>query len=232
MSDKSEHMDHNALLLQVMAHDLLSPLTTTKWQTELLQRVEKDGAKRLQYIQNIQDSTQLGITLTKHAHVAGRVLVGAYDQDIVDASLPDTVRGAAEDVELQFERHNLGLDISVEGEEGTRKFDVELISLFVWSVAKYFLSCTPAGAAVSIRGMQVPNTSGRNMYAYIVSAPGVPEAEECAQIYVTQRARGTYDQTYVFAKLIHDIAQLIGASVNITAQNNLLVVEAGFDEEH
>jgi K+-sensing histidine kinase KdpD len=219
--------DHNALLLQVMAHDLLAPLTAIKWQTELLEHGDA-GEKRAAYLASIRESTELGITLTKHAHVAGRVLVGSYAQNPVTASLSRVTQTAAEDLRPQYTRHGLTLDVSMDDDTHDRTLDVELIGLFVWSLAKYFLSCTPANTTVNLRGMTVPNAEGDTTYVVVGSAPGVPEADECVKMFKEQEARGTYDQTYVFVKLLHEVASLIGVSTVVSAQANLLVVESAF----
>ncbi len=221
--------DHNALLLQVMAHDLLAPLTAVKWQLELLGKAAPDDPKRFQYLQGIQDSTHLGIALTKHAHVAGRVLTGSYTTDPVEASLSSTVRRAAEDLRMQYERHGLMLEVNVDDIVSTQSIDVELVSLFVWSLAKYFLTCTPANTTVAIRGLYAAGDGESSSFTIIGSAPNVPDASACVDVLMHQQARGSYDQTYVFAKLIADTAKFINATVTASTQGDRLVIDAAFD---
>jgi K+-sensing histidine kinase KdpD len=224
-------IDHNALLLQVMAHDLLAPLTAIKWQTELLGREGGQGVtpKYMERLQGVYDSTQLGITLTKHAHVAGRVLVGSYVQDLVNVSLSSVIQASAMDLRFQYERHGLKLEVDVDDDQSTRDLDVELVGLFVWSIAKFFLSSAPANTTVSIRGLSAPRDGEGSTYVLIASAPGIPEAEKCVQTLSSLEATGSYDQSYVFAKLIHATAPLLGVTVSASVQGSQLMIEAPFD---
>jgi hypothetical protein len=219
-------IDHNALLLQVMAHDLLAPLTAIKWQLELLAR-EGSSPKGVEYVRSLQQSSDLGITLTKHAHVAGRVLVGSYQADPIEQSLSTVVESSVRALVPQYERHGVQLDVSVEREENLRSFDTELVAVFVWSIAKFFLSCAPAKAQVLVRGMAVPDTSA-NTYVLIVSANDIPEADACVESFKKGTARGAYDHAFVFARLIHEVADLLGVDVSAETQGSSLILEAAF----
>ncbi len=224
----AHHVDHNALLLQVMAHDLLAPLTAVKWQVELLGRDNVPSAKRASYVKGITDSTELGITLTKHAHVAGKVLVGTYAKDESSVSLPEEVRVAVHNLRLQYERHGLDILAEVGDEETERVLDRQLTALMIWSIAKFFLTCTPAGSTVSMRGISGSAHDGSSLYTLIVSAPNVPDMQELARCFQESVARDPYDQTYVFTKLIHTAAPLLGASVNVETQTDLFALEVVF----
>lgn len=224
----NDQVEHNALLLQVMAHDLLAPLTAVKWQVELLGRDNVPPAKRASYVKGITDSTTLGITLTKHAHVAGKVLVGTYDKDEESISLPEEVRTAVHNLRLQYERHGLDILAEVGEEEGERLLDRQLTALMIWSVAKFFLTCTPAGSTVSMRGISGSSSAGKPIYTLIVSAPNVPDMQELARCFRESVARDPYDQAYVFTKLIHTSAPLLGASVNVETQADLFAIEMVF----
>lgn len=220
-----QKIDYNALLLQVMAHDLLAPLTAVKWQLELLNRDNIDTAKRNEYLQHLGESTELGISLTKHAHVAGRVLVGAYQSDNAMYSLPTILEGAAKALQSQYERHGVTLELSFDAESQNRQFDKELAGLFIWALAKYFLSCVPAQTAVSMRGMEA-SSDREGVYVIICSASNVPEVDACVSVFNSQEARGAYDEAFVFARLVHDVAQLLGITVSANRQGNGLLVEA------
>lgn len=215
--------DTNALLLQVMAHDLLAPLTAVKWQLELLAREGLNTQKRYEYMQQIQESAKLGITLTKHAHVAGRVLVGSYDPDLSTHVLSEVIKKTTEELRPQYERHAVKLDLDIGLDAVEREFDKELVGLFMWSLAKFFLSCMPANETVSIRG--VAPTSDKESYIIFATATGMPECEDCIAVFNTQQARGTYDQAYVFAKLIRMVANLIDTDVSATTQDDAVIVE-------
>ena len=164
MADK---IDPHALLLQVMAHDLLAPLTAIKWQGELLARPKLDDTKRAEYVQNIRRSAELGITLSKHAHVAARVLGGAYTGTQECIKLHETLRTSAEALKEQYARHGLSLTVDVHDEGKERPVDRELIAFLVWLMAKYFLTCASAGASVALQGESVTH-NGKTAYALSV----------------------------------------------------------------
>jgi len=220
----ASNVDHNALLLQVMAHDLLAPLTAVKWQSELLASAADDPAKRDRYLSGIQSSTELGITLTKHAHVAGKVLTESYVPDPSEGVLSDVIRTALNDLHLQYERHGIGLEVEMRDSETSRSVDVPLVSLYVWSLAKYFLTMTPAQGTVTFRGIPAEDGS----YTVAVSAPDVPEREECVRHFSDALARDAYDQTYVFIKLIKTAGPMVGATETVAAQEDLLLLETVF----
>jgi hypothetical protein len=228
---ESKPTDPNALLLQVMAHDLLAPLTAVKWQLELLERVRGDADKCEKYNKGIRESTELGIMITKHAHVAGKVLVGAYGQNPTDLSLPEIIRGVITPLHLQYERHGVSLDIEIDDEKQMRQLDKELVELFTWSIAKYFLTCVPAQTTVSFRGLCADREGGTG-YLVVGSAMDVPECDTCVSLFNTLEARSTYDQTFVFAKLIHETAVLLGVNVSASTQGNNVLVEAEFVAPH
>jgi K+-sensing histidine kinase KdpD len=222
-----EHTDHNALLLQVMAHDLLAPLTAIKWQLELLARQGVQSSKGEEYLRSLTQSTELGITLTKHAHVAGRVLVGSYALDATPQSLPAVVERSAQALSLQYERHGVTLEVNVDAEPWLRTFDAELVAAFVWSIAKFFLTSAPPQATVSIRGMSVPDAEA-STYVIMCSVSGIPEVEACVSAFNSVDAKGAYDQSYVFAKLARDVARLLGVDVAASVQGTGMLIEASF----
>ncbi len=224
-------IDHNALLLQVMAHDLLAPLTAIKWQSEIIAKEGLGAPKFAERVQGVQDATQLGISLTKHAHVAGRVLTGSYEQDITHTSLTDIVRVAVLDLRYQYERHGLTLEIDIDSDATEYDIDVNLLRLYVWSLAKFFLSSAPANTTVSFRGISAPNAEGKNLFVLIGMAPGIPETDACVTAFSAEEANGAYDQAFVFSKLVHTVSPLLGAQVSASAQGgNQLVIETSFDQ--
>lgn len=222
-------IDHNALLLQVMAHDLLAPLTAIKWQIEILAKDGSQDAKFAERLQGAHDSTHLGITLTKHAHVAGRVLVGSYEQDKVSTPLADIVREAALDLAYQYDRHGLTLEVEIDVDPTQYEIDTNLLKLLVWAIAKYFLSSAPAHTVVSFRGITAPSEQGTSAFVLIGSAPNIPDTQKSVDPFSATEASGPYDQAFVFAKLIHTIAPLVGASVSASAQGSSLVIEVSFN---
>jgi hypothetical protein len=198
-----------------------------KWQIELIEREGIMNAKQRDYLAHMQEATELGITLTKHAHVAGRVIAGAYDTDGTSGVLSSVIQAAALGLRAQYERHGVTLEAAFDEETHERTFDKELVGLLVWSLAKYFLACTPAQSTVSMRGMGAP-AGEDGVYVLICSALDIPECEECVKVFNTQEARGAYDQAFVFAKLVHDVATLLHADVSANAQGTSILVEATF----
>jgi len=220
--------DHNALLLQVMAHDLLAPLTATKWQIELLTRSFKDKEKREKYLSGITDSTELGIALTKHAHVAAKVLSNSYVGDITKTNLPAEIRQATTELKMQYERHGLILEAEIEDENRERDLDVSLTKLFIWSVAKFFLSCVPPQTKVTMRGFHAQKETVDGKYIFIAIAEKVPDAKTYVDIISSQVARGALDQSYVFSKLINDIAPYLNVTYSADVQSEGISLEVIF----
>lgn len=224
----SNQTDHNALLLQVMAHDLLAPLTATKWQAELLEKAFKDKEKREKYLKGIADSTELGIELTKHAHVAAKILSDSYEEDIIQTNLPDVIRQAIVELQMQFERHGLVLESEIENENKQRDLDTSLVKLFIWSISKFFLSCVPPQTKVTMRGFHAQKETPEGRYIFIVFAENVPDVKMYTNILASEEARGTLDQSYVFSKLMREIAPHLQVTYSADEQSNGLSIEVMF----
>lgn len=219
----SERPTYEALLLRVMAHDLLAPLTAIKWQTELLEH-PKSEEKREVYLKGLGVSTRLGIALCKHAHVAGMLLSGAYEGDHVEVPLGETLENVLADLRLQYERHGLALDLALAYEDGPRSVDAELLGLFAWSIAKFFLTCVPAPATVSVTG-----TPSKEAGAYVLTyrVPMVV-GEDWVGAFSRTEASGVLDMQTLFAHLVHHIAPHAGATVRGYESGGLFCVEATF----
>lgn len=223
-----EKVEPNALLLQVMAHDLLSPLTAVKWQIELLRRPRLDARKQAEYLESIADSTSLGIALTKHAHVAASVLLGTYKRTDEVASLSNVLRTAAHDLTLQYERHGLTLAVDIADGGVDEHVDRELSSLLVWAIAKFFLTCAPAHTTVTFSGRTGKSDTAGQTYVLSVQAPDIPGGAEYATLFGAHDAQDAYDQTYVFAQLIHATAPLLNVSLSARADDTMLAIESTF----
>jgi len=224
----SANVDTNALLLQVMAHDLLAPLTAVKWQLELLEKSKNDKEKCKKNLDGINASVQLGIALTKHAHVAAKVLTESYESDVSSGSLTDIVTKAVNELVPQYERHGLVLESDIGVEDLTRELDTALTELLVWSLTKFFLTVAPASTTVHLRGICVSQDDGPCTYMLVGDAAGIPDQEDATEMFQTLQARNAYDQTYVFVKLMHETAKLLDVTVTANSQPNLLAVELSF----
>jgi K+-sensing histidine kinase KdpD len=225
-----QHADTNALLLQVMAHDLLAPLTAIKWQLELLNHAKGDSEKCEKHISGITGSAELGIALTKHAHVAGQVLTGAYRPMLEEGSLPDLITHVSTELVPQFERHALTLTTEIGAENGKRMLDAPLTELLIWALTKFFLTVAPANNQISMRGISVDSEESRN-YLLVVDGADIPEQDAAAALFEATHVRDAYDQGFVFAMLVQEAAKLLGATVTASSQPNLLAVEVVFPGE-
>ena len=207
-----ENSDYNILFLRILAHDLLAPLTAVKWQTELLGTSHKDEEKRKRYMEGISQSTELGISLAKHAHVASKVLSGMYKGEKSDPThLSRLVRASTDELMLQYGRHGLTLDVRVEDEKEEKVCDAPLIALLIWAVGKYFLSCAPPHTLVKMRGSEA-ESDGR--YTFKATSANIPDADAYANLFKGGEVKGEeYTQAHLFAVLINTVVPLIGATV-------------------
>ncbi len=219
-------VDYNALLLKVMAHDLLAPLTAIKWQTELLDKHVKDNDKRARYLKGIADSTELGIMLTKNVHVAAQVLGGSYQGVTGEGNLAEVIKESITALRLQYERHGLKLDTEIEILEGNEDLDEALLGLFVWAVGKFFLTCTPPETTVRTRGM----ATEEKKYVFSVSAPNVKEREALEKLFSETEGHNDLDQTFVFVKLLKDIAPMLTAKLSIEQDDEFFAVTIIFEK--
>jgi hypothetical protein len=224
----TEHTDHNALLLQVMAHDLLAPLTAIKWQIELLNSNFKDVEKKERYMKGIADSTELGISLTKHAHVAGKVLSRSYSGDFEKNKLSRVISDTVSDLKHQYERHGLILEENIDGESAEIDIDVELTKLFVWSLAKFFLTCVPPQTVVKMEGFQTFEQPLEGNYVFTMSAKGVQNGQEYVQFISAHEPKGNLDQTYVFAELLYELTPLLNVTLVPSFESDTFTLTASF----
>lgn len=222
----SDSKDYNILLLRILAHDLLAPLTAVKWQTELLGKAYKDAGKRERYLEGISQSTELGISLAKHAHVASKVLSGAYKGEKSDPThLSRLIRIATDELMLQYGRHGLTLEVRVEDEKEEKICDAPIISLLVWSVGKYFLSCSPPHTLVAMQGKEASDGG----YTFSGTSSNIPNAEVYAKVFESGETEGEeYKQAYLFSVLAKEAASLIGATVSTETNGGDIIVKVQF----
>ncbi len=194
--------NYNALLLEVMAHDLMAPLTAIKWQIELLGKSYKDTLKREKYLKGLAESTELGIALGKYAHSIGRVLGGTYEGFNTKSPVSKVIKSSVENLRLQYERHALTLRLEdVEQGDAEKEFDVQLVELYVWCIAKYFLAVTAPNSEVVVRGKMFEK-EGKKYYSFSVSSDKVDRPQLCLETFQTQQDH-ELAQISIFSKLIH-----------------------------
>jgi signal transduction histidine kinase len=199
------------MLLRVIAHDLLSPLTAVKWQAELLARPDVNRAKRDAYIESIRASNELGIIITKHAHVAGSVLTKSYVKEEISLVRSEVMREVCIALTPQFERHGIVFSHNIEAESEKFLIDRALISLLVWSVSKFFLACVPTGGKVHVTG-GLEQGQENNAYILEIGSDLVSDPESLVQVFTQQVPRNSLDQEYVFALLAHSVVEMLSAA--------------------
>lgn len=212
-----ENKDYNILLLKVLAHDLLAPLTAVKWQTELLGKSYTNKKKREQYLQGIENSTELGISLTKHAHVAAKVLSHSYEpQPAEGVKIEDYIKTSCKELHYQYERHALNFETQIDSTFNERTLDESLVTLFIWSVGKFFLTCTPPNTTVFMNG----TIQKGDRYMLTVSAKNIPEVQSCVRAFEEESASDAYDQKYVFSTLIKEVAPKIDVTIHASIEES------------
>jgi len=217
--------NNNVVLLQIMAHDLLAPLTAIKWQLELLEKGYKDKEKRERYLQSLASSTELGIALTKHAHVAGSVLAHTYEGVSEKAKLSEVVKRAVVDLVLQYERHALTLDVGSFAETREQDVDASLVQLYVWSVAKFFLACSSPYTKVSMNGALDSDTF---TYIFTASTSNLIDTEKCMHVLTTQESAKSLDQMSMFSTLIRESATHLHISFDVKETSGFFTLTTSF----
>ncbi len=220
----------HAMLLRVIAHDLLSPLTAIKWQTELMERPDISREKREGYFATIRSTTELGITITKHAHVAGSVLTNTYTGEPSMLAPSNAVDSACASLKPQFERHGIALVWDV-GTSEEQMLDSSLTGLLMWSIAKFFLACVPMNGTVRVTaGSNIgKDDDGVSVYEVVCSSPNTIESDALVKVFTTLTPRTSLDQEYVFAFLIHEVARsLKNVSVSASMEQGSLTLRARF----
>lgn len=219
-----ENSDYNTLLLRLLAHDLLAPLTAVKWQVELLAK-EKKGAKRERYLKGISESTELGISLAKHAHVASKILSHTYEIcPPEEVELGGLVQETSGELVLQYGRHALTLETNIKNENKNRALDRELVSLLVWSMGKFFLSAARPYTTVRMYG----ENKSDGAYVLRITSNEIPEKESLKMLFSGEVSAGEFDQAYIFSKLIIESAQKINVSVTVESKENEFALIATF----
>lgn len=218
-----EKKDSSAIFLQVMAHDLLAPLTAIKWQTELLHKNVKHKKKREAYLTGIESSTELGISIAKNTHVASKVLSDTYEGFVDVGNMSEIVDKIANDLQLQFERHALALEKKIEINEKESEIDTPLVQLYVWAIAKYFLSITPPNNTVTIQA-----GTKEEGYSVTCSASHIPRIGHLISSFSTETSEGALDQKVVFIELIKKIAPKLNTNAEVSADGDNFLLKTTF----
>jgi K+-sensing histidine kinase KdpD len=178
---EKQHIE--SALLQVLSHDLLAPITAIKWQGELLAKNTKDMQKQKKYIDGIQESAGISIALLQYVGNTASVLRGEKVGERVLTNISEVLQGAWKNVEPQYARHGVSLDCHFDMVEKKDEYDVHMLQVLVWVIAKFFLSSAVAQQTVVVRGFSpTEEVSGLGAYTMTVSAEKIAHAENYAQM--------------------------------------------------
>jgi len=229
-ANKPNDTDHSTLLLQVLAHDLLAPLTAIRWQAELLARPGTARAKKERYLAGITESTVLGITITKHVHVAARVLAGSYEPLVETLDLGGVVRKALTDIATQYGRHGVTLDHALNDERVPYAADPELVDTLMWAVAKFFLTIASNGTSVRVEGGVVSHAGVAAAYVVTMRTPISADERGRYERYFApeQRTVASLDQSALFGMLVREVASVLGVALSARESDALCTVEVAF----
>lgn len=139
----------NSVLLRTLMHDLLTPLTSIRWNTELMlgsQRLVEE--KTHAYLEDIHESCKLGILITHRITGSIQLLEGHFPRKDEECELGAAIGGSVEELRAQYERH--GVNLTYQSAAGSIVFDPRLVEVLVWAFLKYFLSYAPQGASVRL----------------------------------------------------------------------------------
>ncbi len=151
----SEIKTHNddadawAALLSVLAHDIASPLTALRWQTELLLGSSSmPEVEKTKTLHDIHESVLTGIGVTQTVGYAVNVLRGDYESSVRLCSPREVVTEVVNMLAPQFDRHRVSITTTC-GEMQEIVVDSALLKLAVWALLKRALVEAPSGTAVS-----------------------------------------------------------------------------------
>lgn len=229
-ANQSPHIDHSTLLLGVLAHDLLAPLTAVRWQAELLARPGTARAKKDRYLAGITDAAVLGITITKHVHVAARIFAGSYEPMQETLDLGGLIRNVLTDIATQYSRHGVTLEQALSNERVPHTADPELVGTLVWAVAKFFLSIASNGTSVHAEGGVVSREGVATAYVVTLRAPISGDEHGRYEQYFASNAKITMalDQSALFGMLAREAASMLNVPLSARESDALCTVELAF----
>ena len=226
---------HTALL-GVLCHDLLAPITAIKWQTELLGKKKQDEKKQEKYIQGIRDSAEIAISILQYVASTDAVLRGEHSSSVVEARLSEVLKEAWKHVEPQYARHGVALDLSFDEMSAAHRVDVQMMRVFVWVIAKFFLTSALAQEAVQVRGLFVPSEDGTDgRYIMTISAKNIAHRAYYQKVFTDptvaiEDAEGAFHSN-VFAGLIRAIAKEAEVLFSAGTEVDVFTFEVSFTLE-
>jgi hypothetical protein len=225
--------NHTAVLLQIISHDLLAPLTAIKWQTELLNRESLSKEKEEVYKKGISDATEMSISLLQTIGNTAVLLKDEYTPHLSLSSVDSILKESWLKMQEQYNRHGIKIDASFD--QGMKKeIDTMILEVFVWYVGKFFLSFSLAGESVLIRGVCLKKDEKCEKYTMTVST----RIEENTHLYAhlfeedssfsEKEIKNIPPHSYIFSEFIKKTASLSGILFSTGRNDDIFTFEASF----
>jgi hypothetical protein len=215
---------YDELLLRILTHDLLAPLTAIKWQVEIL---EKKGNREEPHNVILQDSVAIGIALVKRAQVASVLMGGKYAIHPLPHMVASVLETVCVEIKTQCERHGVGLEWTCDPEKEPRIIDIDIVSLFVWSVVRFFLTFSEEKKVLSVRGVAPPQGES-GAYTFIVSGEESEEAKKAVAFFQGNDEVSATEERVLFSSLIHEIAQALAITVSMEVRDGVVIFDSAF----
>lgn len=199
-------------LLTVLAHDISSPLTAMRWQTELLLEEKGLRTETRATLSSIHDSILTGIDVSTMVALAVSVLQGDHGIIVEKFNPIQTTAYVVAMLTSQFERHNVTLEYSVENVlVSDMQSDPTVFKLAVWALLKYTLSCANAGSTVPLSYEQVQLEDG--LYVRLKTTAHLISKEQSLTSHRVAPAGTFYHIFKTGALLLSGNVHLLGASL-------------------
>ncbi|RZI44472.1 sensor histidine kinase [Herbaspirillum sp. HC18] len=210
------------------SHQLRTPLTVLKTQTQLALR-ENDPAAMRHIVESIGRTTDASVHLANRLLTLARAEHGAAEGELREVSLADTARQVG--LELAQEAVKKDIDLSFEGGRdvlvrGHPLLLHEMVSNLVDNAIRY----TPAGGKITLRVFRVDVS----MLEVEDSGPGIPETDRERVFAPFYRVAATQEinagGSGLGLTIVRDIAAMHGATVELLdgAQGTGLKVRVSF----
>lgn len=224
----SSESDRTALLLRVISHDLLAPLTAAKWYAEFLAKPRVSNTKREEYALGVREAAQVGISITKHIGTMARLFDEAAPSQALPCNPGTEAATAAAELQAQFDRHGVSLAVNIAPSAQSIRMDTDVFSLAVWAAAKYLLTAVGAGGSVEVLGGAGTNPHGHvpsvEHYTVTLRSSTVEDAVLRAAALSADRAPQQLDQGSVFIHLLHAAAHRLPVRFESRADGHTLML--------
>lgn len=218
---EQDRLVHTALL-RTLLHDLLTPLTAIRWNSELLvdKHAKMERERLVRSLNDIHDSSILGISIAHKINSSIQILDGRFARQDKVHDVGETVAHACYELVPQYERHGVTLECQ-SIEKGELTLDPNLVDTLTWAFLKYMLSMATAGATVHVTLRTYAEKSGWYELA------GVLEQEKSGTLQVPSdnRYENELKSTAVYAGIVRSVTV---ASVEYSLPDELGETDAAY----